>query len=62
MLMVTGAGVLQRVRDVENPSSPKYITVDRGGDDRGSVCYGVGVDDEREHHPVRRGTSGCESV
>ena len=50
------AGVLQRVRDMEDPSSSERVTASRGGNDRDTVRSGVKVDDEREHQPVRNGT------
>ena len=43
------AGVLQRVRDVEDPSSSERLTAPRGDHDQDSVRNGVKVDDEREH-------------
>ena len=56
------AEVLQGVHDMESSSPPKRVAADRSDDDRKSVCYGVRVDDQREHQRVCDGTSGCESV
>ena len=60
--MGTRAGVLQGVRDVENSLPSERVAAARGDDDRESVCYGVRVDDEREHQPVPEGTFRCEPV
>ena len=46
---------------MESSSTSKRVAFDRSYDDRGSVCYGVGVDDKRERQPVCDGTSGCQS-
>ena len=56
------AGVLQRVCDMEDPSSFERVTAPRGGNDRDTVRSGVKVDDEREHQPIRNGTQGSELI
>ena len=53
-LTVSHAAVLQGGHDVEDASSPERVATVRRDDVRGSgsVRDGIGVDEEREHHPV----------
>ena len=58
---VTRTEILQGIRDMESSLSSERVAAARGHNDRASVCYGVGMDDEREHQPVCDGALGCES-
>ena len=62
MLTVTCVGVLQGVFGVESSSSSKRAAVARSYYDQDPVRNGVGVDDQREHQPVREGTPGCGPI
>lgn len=42
--------------------APERVTTPRSDNDRDLVGDGVGVDDEREHQPVREDTPRSESV
>ena len=59
---MASAEVLQGGHNLESSSAPKRVTPAGGNNDRGSVRYDVGVDEKREHQPVRGGASRCKSV
>ena len=47
---------------MEGSSPPERAAAAGSNNDRGSVRYGVGVDDEWEHQPVCDSTPGCEPI
>jgi len=60
--LIMTAEVLQGGCNVETPPSPECAIAVGSDDGESPICDGIGMDDQRKHQRVHRGTSRCQPV